>query len=116
LIYVPTPTPTPIPTVTVTTQVPTVPPIVLPSSSPSITDWLGGIGTVASVLLIGGALYFEIRRRRKDDRRRDAERRDEEMAQARLIHLTVVPSLDPPFQVTYEIANDVHFRYEKYST
>jgi hypothetical protein len=28
------------------------------------------------------------------------------MAQARLIYPTMVPSLDPPFQVTYEIAND----------
>jgi hypothetical protein len=95
------------PTVTVTTQVPTVPPIVLPSSSPSVTDWLGGIGTAGALILLAVGLLWEVRNRRKDDERRAAERRDNQRAQARLVHLrTRTPDPQDPFMVEFVIFND----------
>lgn len=54
----------------------------------SITDWLQAVGTIGA---FGGVLY-EFRRRRQDDELKAAERRDGELAQARLVTASLGPA------------------------
>jgi hypothetical protein len=69
----------------------------------SWADWVGACGSVASTLLVGGALWWEIHRRRVEDQTAAAERRDLESAQARLVSVSAQMS---PTRCLVTVTND----------
>ena len=54
----------------------------------SVPDWFAAVGTVGGTLVVGGALWYEIRRRRLDDERWHGDQRSAEAAHGRLVSVT----------------------------